>query len=554
MLSFKQKDWWERIQGGKLPVDINKYLPDLNENRVKMVEQIFGNLRLADVPGQPLIRDACGDWFVDLAKLAAGGLDADGLQNVNQMLLMVPKKNSKSTYSALLVLSLMLMSVRPRATFLFVAPTREISEIAFQAVVGAILVDDTLREALHIKDHKKQIVSRKSGCVMQIKTLDMKAITGVKPALCMLDELHLFTGKDDARIIGQIRGGMASIPEAQLIMTTTQSDVAPSGVWKAELIKSRGVRDGTVNLEGYCPVLYELPKELSGDMKHAVNPKHWKALNPNINRSVDIEWLKTSFLEARSSDVQEQMRWLSQHANIEVSGFRLADDEWGGAANWSKCASSEVEDFDFLIDNAAQIAVGIDGGGVYDLLGCTVTAVLHDGRWATRTVATLQRDALNKMKKIASLLLDFEKDGDLKIFKPGEDIAYIADLIVEIYNKAPDVFMGVGIDAAGLGPELTLYLIDKGLPEDLLVTIPQGWRLNAGYIAAERRIAQRSLIHGNQPLFNWNISNTVIQPSGRPGKSTNKMEKIDCTVALMNSIQILLDTQNLPIDVNTLII
>ncbi len=541
-LSFEQKDWWQRIEKGKLPVNIEKYMPELNKKRVDKIEQIFGNLRLADVPGQPMIREACGEWFIDLARLAAGGLSADGIQKVNQMLLMVPKKNSKSTYSALLVLSLMLMSIRPRADFLFISPTREISEIAFQAVTGAILCDDYLTSQLHIRDHVKQIVHKTSGCSMQIKTLDMKVVTGTKVTLAMLDELHLFTGKNDMRILGQLKGGMASVPEAQIIMTTTQSDIAPSGVWKAELSKARAVRDGKAKLPGYCPILYELPEALATDMDEVKKPEHWKVLNPNIDKSVSIEWLKTSFSESQSTDITEQLRWLSQHANIEISGFRLgSENQWGGGVNWAECVSSEIESIDWMIENSDMIAIGIDGGGIYDLLACTIAARLYDGRWAVHTVATLQIDALDKMKAISSLLLDFKQDGDLHILEPGDDIMYIADLITDIYEKSSNKLVGIGIDSAGLGPELALHLVDRGLTREQLISIPQGYRLNSGYVALERRIAEHKLIHSDQPLLNWNIANAIITDKGWVGKTTNKSEKIDCLVAMTNAAQILLD-------------
>jgi hypothetical protein len=39
---------------------------------------IFNNLRLPDVPGQPAMAEAAGDWFRDIVRAAFGSLDRTG--------------------------------------------------------------------------------------------------------------------------------------------------------------------------------------------------------------------------------------------------------------------------------------------------------------------------------------------------------------------------------------------------------------------------------------------------------------------------------------------
>ena len=51
---------------------------------------------------------------------------------------LVGKKNSKTTYSAGLILTAALINKVPRAEILFVGPTQEIADTAFQALVGMI--------------------------------------------------------------------------------------------------------------------------------------------------------------------------------------------------------------------------------------------------------------------------------------------------------------------------------------------------------------------------------------------------------------------------------
>ena len=116
---YKTPDWEERILSGKSPTNLDHVLPLLNKKRTDTALKIFNNLRLHDVPNQPHLSEACGEWFKNIVAVAAGSLSEDGEQRTDQLLVEVAKKNSKTSYSALLALTIMMISPRPRAVFLF---------------------------------------------------------------------------------------------------------------------------------------------------------------------------------------------------------------------------------------------------------------------------------------------------------------------------------------------------------------------------------------------------------------------------------------------------
>ncbi|KAB2691587.1 hypothetical protein LQT97_09945 [Brucella pseudogrignonensis] len=65
-------------------------------------------------------------------------VDDDNVRHVSEILALVSKKNSKTTYSRGLILTLLLANKTPRAENLFVCPTQEIVDAALQATVGMI--------------------------------------------------------------------------------------------------------------------------------------------------------------------------------------------------------------------------------------------------------------------------------------------------------------------------------------------------------------------------------------------------------------------------------
>ncbi len=534
---FPCPDWKKRIEAGQMPLDLDQYYPDLNPKRLEIGRRIFGNLILPDVPGQPCLEDAAGDWFKSVVDLAVGGLDENGYQRVSTLLLVIPKKNSKTTNSAGLMLTLFLMSPRPRAEYVFIAPTHAIAEIAFRQVAGMIYADDDLSERIHVREHLKRIEDRKSGCSMAIKTFDIQIATGSKAATILLDEAHLLTHPDAPRIIGQLRGGQAAIPEGQMIIVTTMSDIPAAGYWKAELEKARKIREGTVQIAGYCPIIYELPPHIARDEKAVSEPENWERVNPNLGRSVSLDWLKNSFKEAAAVGRGEKLRWLSQHANVEISGYSLGDDAWGGALLWHKGATPEFT-LDRIKQEADMIACGIDGGGMDDLMALSVLGRIGD-QWVAWIHCWVAEVALDRRLSIKSRLLDFEQDGDLTVCTPGEDLLDIAGIVAPIYREGK--LAAVGIDPAGIGIDIAEAISAEGVPDHQVVNVPQGFKLNPSYTSIERRLEQGRLLHCDQPIMDWCVSNAKRSPAGLVTKAHSGIGKIDALVATACATMVMLE-------------
>ena len=69
--TFPQPDWQDRIRRGQMPIDLTKMRPHLNLDRSDRVRRILNNFRLPDVPGQPRLEQAMGEWFFAAVLIAA---------------------------------------------------------------------------------------------------------------------------------------------------------------------------------------------------------------------------------------------------------------------------------------------------------------------------------------------------------------------------------------------------------------------------------------------------------------------------------------------------
>jgi phage terminase large subunit-like protein len=538
------RDWVERLQQGR------SLVPDLPLDRVAgdRAVAVFNKLRLADVPGTPTMAEAGGDWFRDVVRALFGSYDpAAAMRHIVELMLLVPKKNNKTTGGALLMLTALLLNERPRAPFALMAPVQDTAEEAFAAAEGAIGLDDVLSKKFHVRSHLKTIVHRESKADLQIMTFDPDVLTGKKFVGTLIDELHVIAKNAKASAaLRQVRGGMVPYPEAFLAFITTMPDTAPVGVMKAELAKARDIRDG--KREGkMLPVLYEFPPEMQTDPDIWMDPANWPMVNPNLGRSVSIGKLQELYDDAAGKGDDEIRGWASQHLNVEI-GLALRSDSWAGAEYWEQQA---IEPFtlDELLDRCEVVTVGIDGGGLDDLLGLAILGREKDTRrWLLWTHAWAHEIVLERRKIIATELRDFEKDRDLTIVKqPGDDVIDLADIVSRVKDSGllPDRG-AVGVDAVGIGEivnELTTE--ERGFTmgaDGQIVAVSQGYRLNGAIKTTERRLAGNELVHGGTRLMNRCVSNARVVDNGNAiliTKAASGKAKIDPLMATFNAVYLM---------------
>ena len=298
MSLFAVPDWRERLFAGR---SLMPSLP-LDESEARRAVTIFNRLRLTDVVGMPTLGDAGAEWFREIVAAVFGSLDpASGVRAVNNVFALVPKKNAKTTHAAAMMITALLMNRRPNASFGLFGPTQQIADLAYDAAAEMIEADrDGLKEYFHTQDHLKRITSRRSGATLRVTTFDPSVATGGKFAGWLLDELHELGSKPYAeRVIGQLRGARAAIPEAFGVIITTQSNLPPTGLFEKELKYARAVRDGTIAEPNMLPILYEYPEEFQRDPARPwADPSNWHLVNPNMGRSVSLAVLKADHREA----------------------------------------------------------------------------------------------------------------------------------------------------------------------------------------------------------------------------------------------------------------
>ena len=310
-------------------------------------------------------------------------------------------------------------------------------------------------------------------------------------------------------------------------------------MFKQKLDYARDVRDGKIIDPGFIPVIFEHPPEMVESKKHLLL-ENLALVNPNMGYSVDKAFLEREFKKAQLSGEESFRGFMAKHGNIEI-GLNLRSDRWAGAGFWEAQGKYPKLTLKDLLDRAEVVDVGIDGGGLDDLLGLAVVGRDKNTReWLTWTHAWAHPSVMERRKSEAPRFHDFAKDGNLTLVSDmGQDVDDVAQIVAQINDAG--LLDKIGVDQSGLGGIMDA-LIEADIDPEKIVGISQGWKMTGAIKTAERKLAEGVMAHGAQPLMAWCVGNARIEPRGNAviiTKQAAGTAKIDPLMALFNAVTLM---------------
>jgi phage terminase large subunit-like protein len=516
--------------------------PPIFPQQAEQALAIFKELKVTDLPGKPTFGECSEQWVFDFVAAIFGGYDAEtGKQMIREYYLLISKKNTKSTIAAGIMLTAVILCWRDEEEHLILAPTKEVADNSFKPAAAMVRADEELLALFHVQDHVRTITHRVSRASLKVVAADTDTVSGKKSGKVLVDEHWLFGKRGNAEaMFMEALGGQVSRDEGWVIYLTTQSDEPPAGVYKDKLNYFRDVRDGKIHDQKSLGVLYEYPAAMV-KAKAYLDSSTYYITNPNIGRSVSAEWLEDQLRKMQHRTDGKFQQFLAKHLNVEI-GLNLRSDRWAGADFWEQQAKVPGLTLEQLLERCEVITVGIDGGGLDDLLGLAVVGRERATRkWLVWTRAWAHPIALDRRKSEESRYEDFREQGDLIIIEqlPG-DVAAVAAVVKEINESG--LLASVGLDPEKTHKVMFQALIDAGIDEAMCFGIPQGWKLVGPISVTERKLAEGVLLHGGQPLMNWCVGNAKVEPRGNAlliTKQASGIAKIDPLMALFNAVSLM---------------
>jgi len=528
-------DWADRLVAGQSIIPAPIY-----PAQAEQALSIFKELRVVDLPGKPTFGECSDRWVFDFVAAVFGAYDAEtGQQLIREYMMLISKKNTKSTVAAGIMITAVILCWREDEEHLILAPTKEVADNSFKPAAGMIRADPELAALFHVQDHVRTITHRVTKASLKVVAADTDTVSGKKAGRILVDELWLLGKKANASaMLMEALGGQVSRPEGWVIFLTTQSDEPPAGVFREKLLYHRGVRDGKIHDPRSLGILYEFPPELLASKAYLL-PENFHITNPNLGRSVSRDWLEDQLRRNQQNTDGSFQQFLAKHLNVEI-GLALRSDNWAGAEYWESTVRPDIT-LNSILERCEVVTVGIDGGGLDDLLGLAVVGRERETRrWLAWCRAWAHPSVLQRRKEIAPRLHDFANAGDLVLVEHiGEDVAEVASIVFQIDQAG--LLHEAGLDPAGIGAILEA-LVGMGINAEKVVGVSQGWRMGGAIKTTERKLAEGGLHHAAQPLMDWCCSNAKVEPRANSiliTKQASGTAKIDPLMALFNAVSLM---------------
>jgi phage terminase large subunit-like protein len=281
----------------------------------------------------------------------------DHFDGALECLIIIPKKNGKSTLLA--ALALFHLVVTPDAECVVGAASRDQATILYDQAAGFVRRCPALAERVDVKRGYREIRSRRDSGRIRVLAADVDTADGVIPTLALVDELHRHKS---AGLYGIFRDGLGPRSGQMITISTAgEHEVSPLGTMRlAALALPEQEREGShlrCTSEDGAYVMHEwaLGRDDDRDDMTVV-----KTANP-------ASWQTVAALKSRH-DSPSMLDW--QWARFACGVWVAAEEWWISGEDWAHLRTHE------RLTDGDMITVGFDGARTGDataLVGCRVS-------------------------------------------------------------------------------------------------------------------------------------------------------------------------------------
>ena len=478
---------------------------------IEFVESCCAHVK-GELARKPLILE---DWQKAFFANLLGWKRPDGTRRYREALMYIPRKNSKTTMAAAVVLLVMYTDMEPGGEVYSAAADREQARLCFEIATGMIRQEPVLLE--HAELYKYSVVVGSNS--YKVRSSEAGTAHGLNPHLIVTDELH---AHKSAELVEALMTGTGARRQPLTVHMTTADYDRPGSVCNAKHDYACKVRDGVIDDPSFLPVIYEASRE--DDWK---DPKVWAKANPNLAISVSKDYIAHECQRAQD-DPSYENTFKRLHLNIITEqAFR-----WMPLDKWDACG----EAFDPATLDGLPCWAGLDLATVKDMAALVLCFPVDDEFYLLPYCWCPRESAEERERKDRQPYLTWAKQNHLYLTE-GNTIDDRA-----IRAKINELGKQFGIQEIAFDPWNATTLARQLGEEDgfHMVEFRQGTiSMNEPMKTLMRLTLDRKLRHGGHPILRWCASNISARtdPSDnvKPDKAASA-EKIDAFVAAIMAV------------------
>lgn len=537
-------EYWEQIENKEILVSLKVYkqykklVKDILEPRYPWVYddnkakhaidfiEMYCKHSKGKWGGKPVILEL---WQKALISAAFGFIHQEtGFRKYQEILLIVARKNGKSTISAAIGLYLQIADGERGAEVYAVATKEDQAKIIWREAKSMVRKSPVLRK--RIKTLVKELVGLGKYEDSFFKPLgsDSESLDGLNVHGACMDEIHAWKDKN---LYDVIFDSMTSRDQPMLFETTTAGTVREL-VYDEKYEYASKVIEGIEGFddEALLPIIYELD-----DMLEWTNPEMWIKANPGLGTIKNYN--------ALASKVKKAQIVPALIDNLLCKDFNIRRSTIGAWLQYDEINNEEIFNID---DFKGWYAIGgADLSSTTDLTCATIIFMKPDS----------DKKYIYQMYFLPSELLEYKVNEDkipydkweqrgLVRLCDGNKINYkdITSWFIELFQKYDIRPLWIGYD-----PWNSTYWIDEmknsGFQMEVVRQGAQTLSQPMKELAAD--LKSKLINYNNNPILKWCLTNTVVKRDEndniKPIKGKNQRQRIDGTVSLLIAYTILFE-------------
>jgi phage terminase large subunit-like protein len=322
-------------------------------------------------------------WQKAMVSAIFGIMDANGLRQFREILLVVARKNGKSLFAAAIANYMFRVDGCYGSRVFCLAPKLEQTDIIYNSVWQMITLDpewQELRDSMDERDaHNKRVnddsmlakhrqsdlyIAGTNSTVKKI-AFSAKKSDGFNPSLTICDEVESWQGDQGLKQYEVMKSAMGARPEGMMLSCTTSGYVNDS-IYDELVKRSTRFLLGESKEARLLPLLYMID-----DMEKWNDINELRKSNPNLGVSVSVDYLLEEIAIAEGS-LSKKSEFITKYCCLKQNSS-LA---WLPAQVVEKACGPHLTPEDF---RGSYCVAGIDLSQVRDLTSCCVV-VEKDGQ------------------------------------------------------------------------------------------------------------------------------------------------------------------------------
>jgi len=529
-------DYYNEIQKGNIVVGkelftvIESLINDMDNPRY-IFDEKPGNIRIEFIEtfckhtkspfnGQPFLLEL---WEKAVLQAAYGFKMADtNLRRFNEVLLLIARKNGKTTFIAGIDLAEFFLS-KGGVDIVCASNTTEQANILFEEINNMREQSKALSNERRSKKNIFHIYSPKTKNKIKKLSAQSRNKDGYNIEVGCIDEVHEMT---DSKVYDAIKQSQSTKEEPLIFIITTEGNTV-GGFLDNKLDYVRKMIKGEITDERVLPWLYtqDSVNEIYEDKRT------WQKSNPSLGTVKTYSYLEDLMNKSRH-DLATRVTMLSKDFNIK----QLEQGSWLSFDDLNNAESYTLDD----LKNSYAIG-GVDLSSTTDLTAA-ILLIVKDNRKYIIPQFFMPSGVIDKRREEDNVPYDiWVKKGLITVTEGNQnDFTLVTQWFMQMIRTYEIRPLWVGYD-----PWNSQYWIKE--MEELgfnMEKVRQGiYSLSEPMKQLEADLKNDKVIYNNNPILKWNLANTQakvdVNGNIQPSKLNSRYKRIDGSVALIIAYAVL---------------